>query len=329
MNKSNDITNKITQEFAIEQSPDIWEKINADISLNQRNVEKRENVKRHFKLRPIIVTAIIFVLLTVTAVASAPSILNLMLSTTITQDNMNYIEGLEHNIILDSVSLSPLGNILMITEKGGDSPLNQELFENFFIVDDKGNFYGQTAPYINSRRNWEEDITYKVEFFGSVPPNAQYLKLIPYNYNPIPELCTWLLNPAEYERAKLEVDLREFYFESKADVCDLPYIFKQSEYGNVLIESCVVTDEDITVTYKCEGMVISPRILPTDGVDSISSSGQLACHRPIYNPDTDSYTAVFTLNRPIGNLQDIVKGLKVIQFDIELLEEQAIIIPLK
>lgn len=105
---------------------------------------------------------------------------------------------------------------------------------------------------------------------------------------------------------------------------------KQSEYRNMLIESCVVTDENITVTYKYEGMVKTPAsIIITNGEKSISPNGELSFTAPVYNFEMDSYTIVFTFKKPLENAKDIVKGIKVIQYDIELLEEQAIIIPLQ
>lgn len=232
------------------------------------------------------------------------------ISAIITQKNVNYIEGLQHDITIDKVSVSPLGNILVITEKGGTDPLNWELFGNYFIVDDKGNFYGQAGFFIDGRKNWEDDITYYIEFCGNVPSDVQYFKLIPYNFEPIGEIIPY----------------DEDYSKSKAYISDLPQICEQSEYGNVLIQSCVVTDEDITVTYKYMGMVKAPFITITDGDQN---TFPLSFTNAVYSLNTDSYTLVYKIREPIENIRDAAKMIKVIRYDIELLEEQTIIIPMQ
>jgi hypothetical protein len=49
---------------------------------------------------------------------------------------------------------------------------------------------------------------------------------------------------------------------------------------------------------------------------------------PIYNRHTDSYTLVFTFDK-IENAKDLITGIGFFEWDIELLEDQAIIIPLR
>ena len=316
---------------------DAWDEIS--LSEERKNIifeniqQKLQPQKKPpaFKLTPALITAAIFIMLVTTAAAVAPHIINLNLTANITQDNINYIAGLEHNITIDSVSISPDGNFLTITEKAGTGELNRELFCNFFVIDDSGNSYTLAELHIDSRRNWEEDITYTVEFCGNIPADAQYLKVIPYNYNPISELIADPNGVKPWEEGFITpdwLDPNELYLESKAYISDLPYSFRQSEYGNVLIESCDVTDKDITLTYKCEGMVKPPLLSITDGKNSISPYGQLSFTNPVYDRDTDSYALVFKINKPNKPIET-AKGLKVIQYDIDLLEDQAIIIPLK
>ena len=246
-------------------------------------------------------------------------------SAVVTQRGINYAEGLKHDITIDQVSISPLGNVLTFTERGGSDEQSRELFSNFFIVDDLCNFYGKASRDINFRQDWEKDTSVTVEFYGDVPPEAKYLKLIPYNSSPIPEIVGGFVgdNPEDYP----EPDQREYYLESKAHIGDLPYSAKQSEYGSVSIESCVVTEQDITVTYKLEGMVIPPFIVITDGESSVSPEGQLALiQEAAYNRDADTYTDFWVIDKPLKNA---VNGLKLIQQDIELLQEQAIIVALR
>ena len=244
-----------------------------------------------------------------------------------TQRYINYTEELQHDITINKVSISPLGNVIAFTQKGGSGELNQELFNNYFIVDDKGNFYGKADHSYNYRKDWEKDASIIVEFYGNVPSDVQYLKLIPYNFSPVGEIIRFIgENPEDYP----DPDPRGYYLESKAYISDLPYSFKQSDYGRVIIESCVVTEHDITVTYRYDGMVVAPFIIITDGDKSISPSGQLSTSAaPVYNRNTDSYSNIWTIEKPIENVRELVKGLIVIQYDVELLEEQAIFIPLK
>ncbi|MCL2816571.1 MAG: hypothetical protein FWD23_18390, partial [Oscillospiraceae bacterium] len=174
--------------------------------------------------------------------------------------------------------------------------------------------------------NWNRDKTFMSEFFGSVPPDAQYLKLIPYNFKPIPEIISDQngVKPGEDGFVGYEgLDPNEFYFESKSDIGGLPSSLRQNEYGNVLIESCVVNSQNISVTYKYEGMVKPPFFAFADSKNnSISVS---FTPMPLYARSRDSYTVVFEINEPVKK----AKQITVIQYDVELLEDQAIVIPLR
>lgn len=289
----------------------------------------KSSVFKERKLKTVLIIAAIFVIFTVTVIASVPLIFKLDLPAAISQRFSNYITEAEHNIIINNISLSPFGsNTMVITEKAGSNSF-KALFSDFFIVDNKGNFYGHlTNGYLEAQKDWNEDKTYTVEFFGNVPSDVEFLKLIPYNSSTIPEIIIFDgIYPEEYPDGS-KVDPREYYLESKFDINILPQKFKQSEYGNVSIESCVVTDEDITITYKYDGMVVQPLIIPTDGESSISQNGELSAKIPVYNNETNSYTLTFTFNKPIPNVKDIVKGLILIQHDIKLIEDQSIIIQL-
>jgi hypothetical protein len=224
----------------------------------------------------------------------------------ITHNPIKYPSEIEHNIIIDRVSLSPLGNILVITDKGGNSPANRELFQNYFIVDDKGNFYGQMYT-MRTRKNWEEDETTIIEFFGNVPDDAQYLKLIPYN------------DHGGIGHSAIEIN-------------NLPQKLRESDYGSVIVESCVITDEEVAVTYRYEGMLSASMVLIITAAEDeapLFGSRRYTWTVPIYNRAEESYTNVFTFVNPLENAQDIVAGIELPQRDIELLENQAIIIPLR
>jgi hypothetical protein len=227
---------------------------------------------------------------------------------------------IEHNITIDKVSISPLGNILAFTTAGSNSYETGEIFSNYFIVDDKGHFYGKTVSYSSHPQNSEENEKFLIEFYGNVPSDAQYLKLLPYNLSGI----------AEWEEHNGELFLMN-YQETEAKISNLPQKVVESEYGSVIIESCIVTDNDITVNYRYEGMVdLGMRFSFTAGeMDLRAENMGWYSTSPIYNRHTDSYSYVFTFTEPRENAADIVTGVKIRQYDIELLEEQAIIIPLR
>ncbi|MCL1857828.1 MAG: DUF4179 domain-containing protein [Oscillospiraceae bacterium] len=223
-------------------------------------------------------------------------------------ENDEYPDIVEHNITVDKVRISPLGNILVFTEEGGSSSINQELFNYYFIVDDKGNSYGKISDFVVSRKNWGENETYMVEFCGNVPSDAQYLKLIPYNYSII-------ITASPYDDLK------------KAELDSLPHKLKQSEYGNILIENCDTIDNTVSLTYKLEGMVGNNIFVLLNKEERSLSDCSFTI--PIYNHTTDSYILVYTFNDSTVNTADTVKSIGIPQYDIELLEEQAIIIPLQ
>ena len=219
----------------------------------------------------------------------------------------------QHNITIDRISISPLGNVLTFTEKIDDNKSTLELFNNYFIVDDKGNFYGKTKNDFYFLKNKGKDTSAMIEFYGDIPSDVKYLKLIPYNASGTEEITHFIGDN------------------------NLPYIFKQSEYGNIIIENYVITESDITVTYKYDGAIVThyftpPFLVITNEDKILSPSWQNTAGEPIYDRNTDSYTDIWTIEETgeIGeNPLNWVKGFKAYQYNVEFLEEQAIIIPLK
>ena len=222
-------------------------------------------------------------------------------------------DTVEHNIIIDRVSISPLGNILVFTEKGADNPVNREMFSRYFILDDKGNHYRRYED-IATRREWEKDETTLIEFFGDVPSDIQYLKLIPYKLN------------YYYTESNLP-EIQE------ADLNNLPQSLKQSDYGNIIIDSYTVTDDEFIFTYRYDGIVSEltarPILTVIDGEQPLVGKRGYTSTRWIYDRHTNSYTLVYTFPNPIENLKDIIKGIEIHPLNIELMEEQTVIIPLR
>ena len=217
----------------------------------------------------------------------------------------------EHNIKIDRVSLSPLGNIIVITELGAENIANKELL-TFYILDDKGNFYGKLqGDYLESRGNQQEDNTRIIEFYGDVPLDAQYLKLVPYNSRQF----GWK-NPDASDAVSLVNG-------------SLPARLKYSDHGDVIIESYAASGNELAITYKFDGMAgdyMPPSLI---GISARESLGICSWTAHIYDRQTDSYTMTFTYENPIENPDGLMNHIGIHRRDIELLEDQAIVIPLR
>jgi hypothetical protein len=183
--------------------------------------------------------------------------------------------------------------------------MHRELFSKYYITDDKGNFYGRDETYmdINVRGEWEKDETIMVEFYGSVPLDIKYIKLVPYN-------------------GGLDYGVVEY-----ADLDNLPKKLKHSKYGSIIIESCDITAETVTFTYKCEGIVICPLFTLADG--NKKHLNDYSWVMPTTDRDANLYTLEYTFKKPLENAKNIAKSIGLYCMDIELLEDQAVIIPLK
>jgi hypothetical protein len=212
-----------------------------------------------------------------------------------------------YNIIVNKVSMSPLGNIIAFTEATANNDIGAA-FRNFYLLDDKDNFYMHQNLYGHDPK----EKTYPVEFFGDLPPDTQYLKLIPY------------INNFSASYGKIVNDV--FEIDNLAD--NLPARFRYSEYGDIIIESFIFNDEEISVTYKIEGMAGD-----SIGLTFLNENNDLihffGLGLPIYDRSTGLYTQkspnYVTTNPEFKN----IKKFSVMYTDIELLEDQAIIIPLK
>jgi hypothetical protein len=230
------------------------------------------------------------------------------ISAVVTQERSIYYSGvLEHDITIDKVSISPLGNMIQFTQYFSDySESNGRemvwLFNDFYIVDDKNNFYGQFANYYGG--SIAEAKTYSREFHGNVPPDIKYLKLIPYN------------STFSYEE--------NFENKDNVKINSLPARFNYSEYGGIIVESMDIIDDEITITYRIEGMTGHNLIFEYYDEDDNRLSLGAALYFPIYDSRTDLYTIKCYSN----NAEDI-KKINIVFMDIELLEDQTIVIPLQ
>ena len=227
------------------------------------------------------------------------------------------LKTVEHDITVAKVNISPLGNILVLTQNLENAQANQRLFSNYFIVDDKGNSYGKLDNNTTQMSMREEFGTFMVEFFGNVPPDAQYLKLIPYNYPQV-----------SIESIIEFVDFEPVY-RPATDLIDLPHKFKQSGHGSIIVESVAVTDEDIAIVYRTEGMVRTGYLdnLPYFyGADGKLIQGSWIPAAPMYDRNADSYELVIAFGNK--NAKDLITAIDFEEWDIEILEDQAVIIPL-
>jgi len=125
------------------------------------------------------------------------------------------------------------------------------------------------------------------------------------------------------------VTMRAAYSYVKTD--ELPKKIDYSQYGSVTIESVIVTEKDLTLTFTTEGIVDMNHLMfefRHGNTGQISNITYL-WHTPLYDYATDSYKVVFTFEEPVKSAKDDIKNIGIMQFNIELLEDQAIIIPLR
>ena len=114
-------------------------------------------------------------------------------------------------------------------------------------------------------------------------------------------------------------------FENMTD--NLPARFKYSSHGDIIIENFVFTDEEIILTYKVEGMAGDLTVDLLDENEELIT--MVTFNIPIYDGATGLYTAKIP-NFPMrSNEEENIKKFSVRLYEIELLENQAIIIPLK
>ena len=211
---------------------------------------------------------------------------------------------INHNIAVERLSISPLGNIIVLTEAGLGKDINTLLFYDFIITDDKGNIYKKNNFRV--RPDPGEDMTYAVEFIGCVPPDTEYIKIVPFN-----------------KRQSLTGSRTVYNY---ADVDNLPARVKYSDYGDIIIESAVLGDENVTVTYRTEGIV--DEVWLNLDCRGFREKFGYSSERIGYNRDTGLTTGYFKFNNT-ENAHIVVKGIGTAQYDIEFLEDQAIVIPLK
>jgi len=230
-------------------------------------------------------------------------------------------DKIEHKINIDTIkSKSPLGNtnLLVFTQTAVDirhliprrtsgSP-EGEVVGNFYIVDDKGNFYPKSSTQINSNIRWYHDFepeSVAVEFHGDILSDAEYLKLIPY-----------------------DIKSSGFININATASSLLPQKFTYSEYGSIIVESVTATHDEITIIYKTEGLACTAG---NNNLFYVRRPGGVVYSwgSPVYNPDTDAYTFVITFSDNHTGAQNYVGNIEMQQFDVELLEDQAVIIPLR
>lgn len=212
-----------------------------------------------------------------------------------------------HNITIEKVNISPLGNIIVMSEEGIDNPVNKELFSQYYITDNKGNFYGKLSNEMNHRKEYKEDKTVMTEFLGSVPVDTEYLKLIPYNEN----------------RIITENGISISY----ASPDSLPVLLPYSEYGSISLEECVVIGNDVTIKYKTEGFVGSIFFSLCD--ENKKSLHGYSWNLPVYDRSTATYTLTYRFGDSSGNVKDMLKYIALYGMSVELLDDQAVIIPLE
>ena len=240
--------------------------------------------------------------------------------------NSKYQDLIAHDITVEKISMSPLGNVIVFREEPGE---NTELFWDYVLMDDKGNYLERN--YNGMRfRTWnpagkESVARFAYEIYG-IDENTEYLKLIPFiRINDY----TWIDGVTKTETGEYYSDL----FSAYADKDKLPVKLRHTNKSVLNIETIETVNDTVTITYTVEGVwgydnmnfVFWP--VYYDGVDLSDTPTQMMRH--YYDAETKTHTQTIIIPGLAGDISDFVKGVSAQYYDIDLLEDEAVIIPLK
>lgn len=246
-------------------------------------------------------------------------------SAVLTGKMLNKDEIITHDITVEKISMSPLGNVIVFSEKAE----NTELFWDYVLMDDKGNYLERNFNGMRFRA-WEsadkETVRFADEIYG-IDEDTEYLRLIPFTKN---SDFTWIDGVTKVETGEYYSDIRDAY----ADKHNLPAKLRHTNKSVVNIESIETLNDTVTVTYSVEGvagytnMNFLFNLVLYDNVNSDRFPVQM--FRNFYDAETKKYTTTITLPGFESDISEVVKGVGISSyFEITLLEDEAIIIPLK
>ena len=235
-----------------------------------------------------------------------------------------------HNVTIKKISMSPLGNVIVFEENMGNkiisSPMDRLLFNDYILIDDKGNYLERNYIWRDMRFFGNTDIIrFSDEIYG-IDENTEYIKLIPFTRA---TSLSWTDGVTKTETGEYYSDIWNAY----ADKYNLPQKLRCSNKTVLNIELIEITYNTITTVYSVEGIAgytenfyIAPVYYDNDM--NYNYSGTILQNK-LYDAETGKHTLILTYPDSTVDMRESVKGIKTSYDEINLLEDESIIIPLK
>ncbi|WP_010297891.1 DUF4179 domain-containing protein [Clostridium senegalense] len=210
--------------------------------------------------------------------------------------------GIDYDINIEKVSISPLGNIITIKSN------NKEIFTGFALFDDKGESLDVLPTGVSGIGEIGSVNSFE---FLKANKDTKYIKLVPVDKR----------STRQYPEPIIK------------DIADLPVEFERASSGSVIVEDIKSDKNTLKIKYRKKGLVHSD----IGGAIFLDDDGNEI--EPLYNEDKwyqiavdredNSYTAIVTSYNKECDYSKCTKVLMYPEYEYKLLEDQAIIINLE
>ncbi|WP_315111949.1 DUF4179 domain-containing protein [Clostridium intestinale] len=205
-----------------------------------------------------------------------------------------------NNLNIDKVVFSPLGNQIVITEYTDEDSYS---FNSFAIEDSKGN---RTAAFSQGFMGTDgSKITNSFEFIG-IDRDTDYINIIPIDSN-----------------------IGRATDSDKIDIKNLPLTIKINEYGSIIIDDIIFSNNQIKVKFRKSGIVpLSDefKFYDKEGNEVIYNDGVL---EHFVDRTTGVYTTTYTSYKDVEDFSKYAKLSVIYTGNMKLLEDQKIRVDLK
>lgn len=205
-----------------------------------------------------------------------------------------------NNLNIDKVVFSPLGNQIVITEYTDEDSYS---FNSFAIEDSKGN---RTAAFSQGFIGTDGGkITNSFEFIG-IDKDTDYINIIPIDSN-----------------------IGRATDSEKIDIKNLPLTIKINEYGSIIIDDIIFSNNQIKVKFRKSGIVpLSDefKFYDKEGNEVIYNDRVL---EHFVDRTTGVYTTTYTSYKDVEDFSKYAKLSVIYSGNMKLLEDQKIKVDLK
>lgn len=205
-----------------------------------------------------------------------------------------------NNLNIDKVVFSPLGNQIVITEYTDEDSYS---FNSFAIEDSKGN---RTAAFSQGFIGTDgSKITNSFEFIG-IDKDTDYINIIPIDSN-----------------------IGRATDSEKIDIKNLPLTIKINEYGSIIIDDIIFSNNQIKVKFRKSGIVpLSDefKFYDKEGNEVSYNDGVL---EHFVDRATGVYTTTYTSYNELEDFSKYEKLSVIYTGNMKLLEDQKIKVDLK